>query len=161
MMARLFQLTFAAFLLAGFVSCAQLGGQSVGSQDAANQGGLSKEELTTIRQQLVAHPLPNNPTYVRVRQACIFFVDHPEDGSMVPIGMVRPNAYVVLSRKDGEWVDVQLTSGQRGSLIANNIRAITSQEDAAEEYLEPQESLAPISLPQANASPIDTTLLGS
>lgn len=160
MMARLLQLSMTAFLLAGFVSCAQLDGQRVRDQQS-NRGGLSATELSSIKQQLVSHPLPQNPTYVRVRQACIFFVNHPEDGSMVPIGMVRPNAYVVLTRKDGEWVDVQLTSGQRGSLISNNVRNITTEEDASQGYLAPQESLAPLSLPQADASPIDTTLLGS
>ena len=80
---------------------------------------------------------------------------------MVPVGMLNANAYIILRAVDGEWMDIQLTSGQYGSVISSNIREITSEEDTSKEYLKPQPDLAPLSLPHADASPIKTTLLGS
>ena len=155
---------FTALLIAnGLISCAQLGNQSVaGDATAAATGsGISSKEVALIQQQLEPRPLPEDPKYVRVRQACFFCVTHPEDGSMIPVGMLNADAYIILREVDGEWMEVQLTSGQFGSILGINAREITTEEDAAQEYLEPQPDLAPLSLPQADASPLKTTLLGS
>jgi hypothetical protein len=80
---------------------------------------------------------------------------------MVPVGMLNADAYIILREVDGEWMEVQLTSGQFGSVLGTNIREITPEEDTSKEYLEPQPDLAPLSLPQVDASPLETTLLGS
>jgi hypothetical protein len=160
-MANFLRLLTALLLLNGAVSCAQLGNQPV-SQDAAVTGdGMSSKEVALIQQQLEPRPLPDDPNYVRVRQACFFCITHPKDGSMVPIGMLNADAYIILREVDGEWMEVQLTSGQYGSVLGINIREITTEEDTAKEYLEPQPDLAPLSLPQVDASPLETTLLGS
>ncbi len=161
MMLPLLKLFTALLILNGLVSCAQLGGQSI-NEDAAPTGNeLSSKEIALIQKQLTPLPLPNDPRYLRVSQACFFCVTHPEDGSMVPVGMLNANAYIILRAVDGEWMDIQLTSGQYGSVISSNIREITSEEDTSKEYLKPQPDLAPLSLPHADASPIKTTLLGS
>ena len=144
-----------ALLLGTWVSCATV-------QDTPTAaGGLSERERQLIRQQMTPQPLPSDPVYVRVRQSCIFCATHPEDGTMVPIGMLQPDAYVILRRNDGAWMDVQLMSGQVGSVVGSNLRAITPDEDGKQEYLEPQPDLEPLSLPQADSSPVNTVLLGS
>lgn len=161
MMVPFLRLFTALLVLNGLVSCAQLGNQSITGDSAPAGNEVSNKEISLIQQQLEPRLLPDDPKYVRVRQACFFCVTHPEDGSMVPVGMLNADAYIILREVDGEWMEVQLTSGQFGSVLGTNIREITPEEDTSKEYLEPQPDLAPLSLPQVDASPHETTLLGS
>lgn len=83
---------------------------------------------------------------------------------MVPVGMLRGDSYVIVRRNDGEWTDVQLDDGHRGSVISSNIRHLTQKERNRGDYLYNQPDLEPLSLPQASGSgpvsPLDLTLLG-
>ena len=146
-------------LILNLASCAQTFTKSAPTK--TEQPGISERDAALIQRELVPHPLPQDPVYVRVKQACFFFAPHPEDGSMIPVGVLQPNSYIILRQDDGAWLDIQLTSGQLGSVLSNNIRRITSAEDQAAGYLAPQPELAPLSVPQADTSTIDTTLLGS
>ena len=140
-------------------SCAQLNPMKA---NKGGRGNLTPRETELIRQELVAQPLPKNPSYIVTRQTCLFFAQHPEDKSMIPVGLLDPSTYLVLRRRDGDWVDVQLTGGQLGSVVAANIRDLTRREDTSKSYLEPQPDLQPLTLPQASASTaeIDPVLLG-
>lgn len=130
---------------------------------ASSDSGLSDAEIESIREQLVAHPLPEEPVYGRTSQTCFFFVENPRDGSMVPVGLLEKDAFVILRERDGEWTDMQLTSGQLGSVMTSNLRDLTTSEDDTQEYLKPQPELRPLTWPQANRreeSGIDPVLLG-
>ncbi len=148
-------------LVAGLTAgCTHL---SSGRNGASDRLPLSAKEIERIREQLVVHPLPENALYARTRQACFFFVEHPDDASMIPVGMLKSQAYVVVKRRDGEWADVQLTSGQLGSVMSVNLRDLTDEEDLDEGYLESQPALQPLPLPQASArteDSLDPVLLG-
>ena len=141
------------------VSCETLTTRSSSESEGSN-GALTDRDRELLRAELVPQPLPESPNYARAHLDCFFYAQHPEDLSMVPVGILKQGAYVVIRHEDGEWVDIQLTSGQLGSVMASNLRAMTEKEDRSQDYLEPQPDLRPISKPQANASVIDTTLLG-
>lgn len=82
---------------------------------------------------------------------------------MVPVGLLEKDAFVILRERDGEWTDMQLTSGQLGSVMTSNLRDLTTSEDDTQEYLKPQPELRPLTWPQANRreeSGIDPVLLG-
>lgn len=117
-----------------------------------------------IREGFVPQALPNSPVYVKVTQPCIFFTSHPKDGSMVPVGMLRGETFVILRRDDGEWTDVQLDDGHVGSVISTNIRHLNKKETDQRDYLQDQPDLEPLTLPQASSSDaqsgLDPTLLG-
>ncbi len=117
-----------------------------------------------IREDFVPQALPESPVYIKVTQPCIFFTTHPKDGSMVPLGMLRGDSYVIVRRNDGEWTDVQLDDGHVGSVISTNIRHLTSKETNQRDYLQDQPDLEPLSLPQASSGDgqqlLDPTLLG-
>lgn len=146
-------------LTCGFSACQHL---ETRHGSAAKKSQLSAKELDLIRQQLAAHPLPEEPEYLRTKQPCFFFIEHPADESMIPVGLLQRHAYVIVRDRDGEWMDVQLTSGQLGSVMSLNMRDLTSAEEASRQYLEPQPELQPLALPQANAegATIDPVLLG-
>ena len=157
--------TLMLVLAAGWMgACAHLATSGTAKGDAAqpDSGNLSAREREQVRQSLVPHPIPENPTYVKARLPCLFFAEHPGDQSMVPVGMLERVTFLVLRKRDGQWLDVRLTSGQLGSVMGDNISDLTEVEDSAEEYLDPQPDLKPLSLPQASntRSEIDPVLLG-
>lgn len=160
-MARLSQWARPALLVLVFAlgACSAL--DSVRSRND-DRPPLSERDLELVRRELAVHPLPARPVYSLTRQACFFFVQHPADKSMIPVGMLQNNNYVVVRRRDGEWTDVQLTSGQRGSVLSVNLRDLTDLEDRSRLYLQPQPGLQPLSLPQASADGVnvDPSLLG-
>lgn len=147
----------------GMVACTHFDAARSSSGNEEEPSGLSAKEVEIIRRQLVAHPLPEAPVYQRTGQACIFFVRNPSDASMLPVGMLEKHAYVVVRAVEGEWSDVQLTSGQLGSVLTVNLRQITEDEDASEDYLLPQPGLEPLPWPQASRDEtegLDAVLLG-
>ena len=147
-------------MVAALVSCETLTTRSSTEPEGDSTGALTDRDRELLRAELVPQPLPASPDYARAHLDCFFYAQHPEDLSMVPVGILKQGAYVIVRHEDGEWVDIQLTSGQLGSVLASNLRAITAQENRSQDYLEPQPDLGPISKPQANATVIDTTLLG-
>ncbi len=156
-------LSFPLVMFSGPLACQQVPTAQREAPADTNSGNLSAAEREAIRASLVPHPLPDAPDYIKVRQGCLFFAKHPGDGSMVPVGMVQTDAYLIMRNRDGAWVDVQLTSGQLGSVLASNVKALTPEESASEAYLDPQPDLQPLTLPQASATEatgINPVLLG-
>ena len=136
-------------------SCASMGPR------LEEAGPLTAREGELIEQSLV-RPLPADPAYVQARQTCFFFVRHPEDQSMVPVGLLVVNTYVVLRKRDGRWVDIQLTSGQIGSMMSENVRNLAGDEGPPKDYLERQREPELAPLPQVSAHQavdIDSALL--
>ena len=155
---------FSSFALAlGLAAMVALSG-CIATETNSASAAFSDSERKLIRENFVPQPLPKVLVYVKVTQPCIFFTQHPKDGSMVPVGMLRGDSYVIVRRNDGEWTDVQLDDGHRGSVISSNIRHLTQKERNRGDYLYNQPDLEPLSLPQASGSgpvsPLDPTLLG-
>ena len=154
----LLQLRYARLLWIGFAilasSCQQM-------PTAQTDGGGARSAAQLG--QLQAQPLPNNPRYARAAQHCIFFVPDAQDGAMVPVGILKRDAYVVVHVVDEAWTDIQLTSGHHGSVITSNLESISEAEKVSRDYLKEQPDLEPLALPQASngSGPvIDPTLLG-
>jgi hypothetical protein len=159
-MMGLLKFTASLGLICLFGSCALM--PPLETNNSRSNGNLTPREQELIQRGMVALPLPSNPKYIVTRQTCLFFVQHPEDKSMIPVGLLEPRTYLILRRKDGDWMDVQLTSGQLGSVVGANIRSLTDREDSVKPYLEPQLEFKPLALPQAstNTSEMDPVLLG-
>ncbi len=73
---------------------------------------------------------------------------------MVPIGLIKQKSYVIVRKEDGEWTDIQLSSGHYGSVISANLRSMIPEEEAAGEHMMPQPDLTPLSLPQARTNEV-------
>lgn len=153
-----------ALLTSCGLGLALVGCETIASKPTSSVRGLSESERKLIRESFVPAALPDNPTYVKITQPCIFFVTHPKDGSMVPLGMLSGETYVVLRQNAGSWMDIQLDDGHLGSVISTNARLINEQETRRGDYLQDQPDLEPLALPQASstgtAPMLDPTLLG-
>ena len=128
--------------------------QSVSTSNSAAGTPLTEEEKRLIRESFVPHPLPEKPNHAKVVQTCMFFVTNPKDQSMVPVGLIKQKSYVIVRQEDGEWTDIQLSTGHYGSVISANLRSMNAEEKASGEHLMPQPDLTPLSLPQARTNEV-------
>lgn len=100
-------------------SCTTSGGP-VEARDA----GEVAADRRTIQRVFVPSPLPENPIYVSILQSCFFCVRDPEDGDLLPVGLLKNDSRVIFLGLEGEWSRVQLLTGQKGLILNTNLRSI-------------------------------------